>query len=334
MANQLSSVHNSLTQDPRILSIAIPHPNYKQRLYYIKDNLTNHHQKNDLTTDAITKHSAGLSLLNIRGMLSYAKENNRTLTVDYISSFKKERIEAEAFGLLEFIQTPYNLDNVAGHNAIKQRLKVAAKAIKGGHHDVLPMGYLICGPVGCGKTFLVSCFANEVDIPMVRLKNFRSQWQGVTEGNLEKILTILTALSPIIIMIDEADAYLGDRKTSGDSGVSTRVFSQIVSFMGNTQYRGKIIWFLMTARPDLMPVDLKRQGRAEEHLALFPPMTKQERIDLFQAMMKKTNISPIINSIPSVIEKGTKNLSGADMEAILTRAKMMAFQLQTKKSIT
>jgi len=41
--------------------------------------------------------------------------------------------------------------------------------------------------------------------------------------------------------------------------------------MGDTRRRGKVIWFLMTSRPDLVPVDLKRQGRAEEHLALFPP---------------------------------------------------------------
>src|SRR5256885_17019833 len=41
--------------------------------------------------------------------------------------------------------------------------------------------------------------------------------------------------------------------------------------------RGKVIWFLMTSRPDLVPVDLKRQGRAEEHLALFPPATIAER---------------------------------------------------------
>ena len=51
----------------------------------------------------------------------------------------------------------------------------------------------------------------------------------------------------------------------------------IAAFMGNTEYRGKIIWFLMTARPDLLPVDLKRQGRAEEHLALFYPQTDAER---------------------------------------------------------
>ena len=83
---------------------------------------------------------------------------------------------------------------------------------------------------------------------MVKLKNFRSKWQGVTEGNLEKILNLLEAMAPVAIMIDEADAYLGDRSASGDSGVSSRVFSQIASFMSNTEHRGQIIWFLMMVR--------------------------------------------------------------------------------------
>ena len=186
------------------------------------------------------------------------------------------------------------------------------------------MGYLVCGPVGTGKTFLVTCFAGEVGIPMVKLKNFRSQWQGVTEGNLEKILNLLKAMAPVAVMIDEADAYLGDRAASGDSGVSSRVFSQIASFMSNTAHRGRIIWFLMTARPDLMPVDLKRQGRAEEHLALFPPSTEKERVELFNVMKNKTGLRMTKNIVPEVIAKGNKAFSGADMEAALTRAKFRA----------
>ena len=105
------------------------------------------------------------------------------------------------------------------------------------------------------------------------LKNFRSMWQGETEGNLERVLNLLKAMSPIAVIVDEADAQLGNRSSSGDSGVSNRVFAQIAQFMGNTELRGKVIWFLLTCRPDLLPVDLKRQGRAEEHIALFYPDT-------------------------------------------------------------
>src|SRR5690606_2147878 len=175
-----------------------------------------------------------------------------------------------------------------------------------------------------GKTFLITCFAGEIGIPMVKLKNFRSQWQGVTEGNLEKILNLLRAMNPVAVMIDEADAALGDRNAQGDSGVSSRVFGQIAQAMSDTRFRGKIIWFLVTARPDLMPVDLKRQGRAEEHLALFYPTTREDREELIRVMMKKTKVGRPMEEVPDALLDGERTFSGADMEALLTRAKFRA----------
>jgi SpoVK/Ycf46/Vps4 family AAA+-type ATPase len=188
------------------------------------------------------------------------------------------------------------------------------------------MGYLVSGPVGTGKTFTITCFAGEIGIPMVKLKNFRSQWQGVTEGNLEKILHLLEAMTPVAVMIDEADAALGDRDNSGDSGVSSRVFGQIASFMSDTSHRGRIIFFLVTARPDLMPIDLKRQGRAEEHIALFYPGTRAEREELLKVMMKKTRTNFPMEFVPDSLLNGEQTFSGADMEALMTRAKFRATQ--------
>jgi ATP-dependent 26S proteasome regulatory subunit len=93
--------------------------------------------------------------------------------------------------------------------------------------------------------------------------------------------------------------------------------------MGNTEYRGKIVWFLITSRPDLLPVDLKRQGRAEEHLALFYPQNEQEHDDLFRLLLKKSGLKTPATSITQVIDD-PEGLSGADIEAILARALLMA----------
>jgi SpoVK/Ycf46/Vps4 family AAA+-type ATPase len=185
------------------------------------------------------------------------------------------------------------------------------------------MGYLVAGPVGTGKTFLATCFAGEIGIPCVKFLNFRSQWQGVTEANLEKIFNLLKALWPVAVMIDEADAFLGNRDASGDSGTSSRVFASIASFMGNTEYRGKIVWFLLTCRPDLLPIDLKRQGRAEEHLALFYPQSDGERDELYKVVARKLKMTLDIPSFATVLPKGAQ-LSGADIEAILVRSKFAA----------
>ncbi len=326
ITENLADLNKTLIQNPYSTEIKINIPGEEERKAFIEFDTKDDEYKSlsSVKPDILAQQTAGLNYINIRSILSNARENKELITFDRLSDIKKELIEAEAYGLIEFVETEYSLDNVAGHAQVKNHLRHAVKAIKEGRQDVMPMGYLVCGPVGTGKTFLVTCFASDVGIPMVKLKNFRSQWQGVTEGNLEKILSILKAMAPVAVMIDEADAYLGDRAASGDSGVSSRVFSQIATFMSDTTNRGRIIWFLMTARPDLMPIDLKRQGRAEEHLALFPPNTKEERIELFNVMAKKTKIQFTEKVVPKVIEDGSKTFSGADMEAALTRAKFRA----------
>ena len=94
--------------------------------------------------------------------------------------------------------------------------------------------------------------------------------------------------------------------------------------MGNTEYRGKILWFLLSSRPDLIPIDLKRQGRAEEHLALFYPETAEQKEDLFQTLIKKLKIKIQKFPISDLLKKYHFNSSGADLEAILIRAKFNA----------
>src|SRR4051812_27673837 len=212
---------------------------------------------------------------------------------------------------------------VAGHARAKDLLRQTARAIQTGKRDVVPMGFLIAGPVGTGKTFLATCFAGEIGIPVVKFLNFRSQWQGVTEGNLEKIFNLLRAMWPVAVIVDEADAALGNRNASGDSGTSARVFSQIAAFMGNTDFRGKIVWFLLTSRPDLLPVDLKRQGRAEEHIALFYPETHEERIELAKTMARKAKVN-FEGDITALLPADMPKMSGADIEAALVRAKLRA----------
>lgn len=326
LSENLANLNRNLIQNPTTVSIKVDLPAENVRAMFL-NHLVPEPQwdaVSAISAPVLAQLTAGLNLLHIRAVISSAMENKYRITHEILSQTKKEIIEAEAYDLLEFVASSNNLDHVAGHALVKNKLREAARALQNGRPDVLPMGYLVCGPVGTGKTWLVSCFAGEVGIPMVKLKNFRSQWQGVTEANLEKILSLIQAMAPVAVMIDEADAYLGNRDQSGDSGVSSRVFSKIATFMSNTENRGRILWFLMTARPDLMPVDLKRQGRAEEHLALFYPESAEERRELFQVMIKKTGAQLKEVTIPEELLNTQKIWSGADVEAALTRAMFLA----------
>jgi ATP-dependent 26S proteasome regulatory subunit len=102
--------------------------------------------------------------------------------------------------------------------------------------------------------------------------------------------------------------------------------------MGNTEYRGKVIWFLLTCRPDLLPVDLKRQGRAEEHIALFYPDTPEERLALLRAMQRKIGMKPFSSDIEKFFLDRAGSLSGADIEAVLVRSQLRS-SLQNKSAV-
>ncbi|MCU0662879.1 MAG: AAA family ATPase, partial [Myxococcota bacterium] len=101
--------------------------------------------------------------------------------------------------------------------------------------------------------------------------------------------------------------------------------------MGNTQYRGRIIWFLLTCRPDLLPIDLKRQGRCEVHIPLFYPDTDEARTKMFVSMGKKNGIDIAQDEVPKM--PGGLPLSGADIESIATAGRRLAL-LEGKSQVS
>ena len=323
LTENLSDINNNFVKSPNIIKINIPIPDEETRrnFFFYKQKMHQLLLSEEITVQTASQMTGGLNLVNINQIIAESYQQNKAISLAYLKKRKKELIEAEASGLLEFIESKNNLEMVSGHAYVVRRLKQAASTIQMGKLDVLPMGYLISGPVGTGKSYMVTCFSGDVGIPCVKFLNFRSKWQGVTEANIEKILNILKAMAPVAVMIDEADAFLGDRSSEGDSGTSSRVFGQLANFMGNTEYRGKIIWFLITCRPDLIPIDIKRQGRAEEHLALFYPETIEEKLDLFYTLARKLNVKINDIDLSYLLKKHKLNYSGADIEAILVRAK-------------
>ncbi|HND51627.1 MAG TPA: ATP-binding protein [Pirellulaceae bacterium] len=277
-------------------------------------------EKPTLTQEGLVQNSAGLSLVNLNVLLANA--GTRGLDLNQFRKLKKSLIERQCQGLVEFVEPPHTLDLIVGQPEAKTRLQQDAKWIADGRLETAPMGYLFCGSVGTGKTFLAECYAGSIGIPCVKLRNFRSKFVGETEGNLEQVLTVLRSLGPVVVIVDEADASLGDRRADGDSGTSGRVFSMIAQQMGDTRYRGRIIWMLLTCRPDLLPIDLKRQGRCEVHIPLFAPTTSDEIVQMFRAMAKKNKVALTPDAIPEFSPE--RQLSGADLESILLAARRRA----------
>jgi AAA+ superfamily predicted ATPase len=328
MTEGLHDLNELAVNNPHAAKLRIPLPDEAEMLDYVRTlaagPVPDLAAKCDVPMETLARRMTGLSRVGARTAITLAINNGRRLTAPWLMKTKKEMIERECQDLMEFLESPFTLDNVAGHDAVKAWLREDTQLLRQGTVAALPMGYLVTGRIGTGKTFLVQCWAGELGVPCVVFKNFRDKWVGATESNLEKIFAVLRALGQVVVFVDEADQVAGRRgEDSGDSGLSGRVYAMLAKEMSDTRNRGKILWVFATSRPDLLEVDLKRQGRLDVHVPLFPPQTPAEMKVLLAVMAKKLNfpLAPAdVPDVPAGFTLGGNEVEGALVRAVRTHA--------------
>jgi ATPase family associated with various cellular activities (AAA) len=323
LSEGLHDLNSLVVENPHAAALHLPLPNETDMLAYLSALSTTQFPdllaKCDVPIETLAARLTGLSRVGARTAIALALGNDKRITSAWLGQIKKELIERECQGLLDFVESPFTMDHVAGMEPVKAWLREDTELLKKGALRALPMGYLICGRIGTGKTFLVQCWAGELGIPCVVFKNFRDRWVGATESNLEKIFAILRALGQVVVFVDEADQAAGKREGGdGDSGLSGRVYSMLAKEMSDTRNRGRIIWVFATSRPDLLEVDLKRQGRLDVHIPLFPPETPAEREALLLAIARKLKFPLAAGDLPPFADD--LRLGGNELEGVLVRA--------------
>ena len=325
IAESVHDLNGLIAENPHAAEIKLPLPDESEMAAYV-DSLAagtglipDLAQRSDLPLATLGQRLTGLSRVGARRLVTMATRSGQRLTVDWVSKIKKDLIESECQGLLDFIESTLTLDDMAGSDPVKTWLREDQKLLEKGALHALPMGYLVAGRIGTGKTYLVQCWAGELGIPCVVFKNFRDRWVGATESNLEKIFSVLKAIGQVLVFVDEADQAAGKREGGDtDGGLSGRVYAMLAKEMSDTRNRGRILWVFATSRPDLLEVDLKRQGRLDVHIPLFAPETPDEMRALFRAIARKLKFPLEDADLPAL--DPSQGLGSNEIEGVLVRA--------------
>lgn len=268
---------------------------------------------------------SGVSVSTLQQLTRIRAHANRELRSSDFSVLKKEMVERDAPGLVEFLESKRTLEDYHGQDALKKWLRQDVMLWRANDLKALPKGYLLCGPIGTGKTFLVECLAGEADVPVVKLNNFRDKWVGSSEGNLEKILRLIRALGRCLVFIDEADQTLGRRESGpGDGGLSGRLYSMIAQEMSDPANRGKVIWVLATSRPDLIEADLKRPGRIDFKVPILPTTTCAQSADLVAALARRYDLPISPEELRQIESAMPLRLTPGAAEALVAKAYRVA----------
>lgn len=335
IADSMARLHDSLVaSSSRIESVEILLPTPSERESFIDymekciqdDNKTKNKSGGLDFEEGFDKQkfahlTAGLKKLNIEDIKMTAQHIGIPISAELVKSRKKEIYRQEYQSVLEVIDPEQGFEVVGGMQWLKDyHTRAVVAPMLNGNTKACPMGILYTGAPGTGKSIFASALAYEARMNMVKLDvgKLLGSLVGESEHNTQKALLAIKSLVPVIVWMDEIDQAV-NRGSTGDSGVSNRIFKMLLEFMSDTDLRGKVLWLAATNRPDKMDAALKRRGRFDKIIPFIPPDTK-ERADIFPAVMRRYGYESTGKMDFESLAKKTDNWVGSDIEAAMVKA--------------
>ncbi len=186
-----------------------------------------------------------------------------------------------------------------------------------------PKGILLYGPPGTGKTMLAKAVATESEANFIAVKGpeFLNKWVGESEKAVRETFRKARQASPCVIFMDEIDSIAPERGTGGDSNVTERVISQMLTEMDGLESLNDVVVIAATNRPDIMDPALLRPGRFDKSIFIGPP-DKESRKAIFGIHTKNRPLADDVD-LEELADK-TDGCTGADIAAICNEAVMNA----------
>ena len=346
MTENIANVAPELTlSDGRTtLPVMIPMPTYDERLAYIRhllnvpgDEEDENKYKLDLPEGTLSEHFArmthGLNLRDIQDLWITSKRQKTPVSPSMIIQQNRRAIETRGYGLLELIYGEYGLNTVGGLKDIIQYMSNIIQVMRGGDTKRIPMGILMVGPPGTGKTMLVHALARDAGLHFVRLKSIRSNEAiARSDWDLRRALDVISSLAPVVVFIDEIDKFRYTGADERERRITEQLMDDLVKFMSDPALRGKVLWVAASNRPDLIHPEFRRRGRFDDVVPFLLPDPK-EREDILKKVLSK-NAIPYDNRINfTTLTDRTYHFSGADLEVIAIRSYHNARQ-QERDTVT
>ncbi len=285
----------------------------------------------------LCKEAAMKCLRRLLPEISLEEEKVSPETLDKLivnqEDFQKALIEVTPSGMREvFIENPdVHWDQVGGLEDVKRELQEAvewpmkypALYEKLGHK--MPRGILLHGPSGTGKTLLAKAVATESEANFVSVRGpeLLSKWVGESERGIREIFRRARQASPCVIFFDEIDSIAPVRGAGGETAVTERVVSQLLTELDGMENMHGVVVLAATNRADMIDPALLRPGRFDKIIQI-PLPDKESRKKIIQLGAEGI---PTIDEIsdPQHIDYDklaelTDRLSGADVAAISNTA--------------
>ncbi len=285
--------------------------------------------------DKLCKAALGLTLQEAESAFALAMVNDGKICIKDLTTILEEKVQViKKTGILEFIPSEYTIKDIGGLDNLKNWLlkrnnSWSEQAKK--YCIPAPKGVLVTGVPGCGKSLTAKAMSKIWQLPLLKL-DFGKVFSGLvgsSEENMRRALATAEAVAPSILWIDEIEKGLSGIGSNGDSGVSSRIFGQFLTWM---QEKEAPVFVIATANNiSNLPPELLRKGRFDEIFFVDLP-TLSERKEIFKLHLEKRlkdkDVASEITTVKNLcgeLAKMTEGFIGSEIEQVVVSALCDAF---------
>ena len=307
--------------------VSVPRPDVEARADFARDLQRRIPEVTwGLTAEELAAQTGGLALVQIEDIVQRARGGGSALTRESIVERKIDLLRQEYGDVLEILSPRHGLDAVGGLDHATRELREVADIMRRGLFSAAPLGIILMGPPGTGKTYLAECFAKECGMLCVRFRPLRGMYVGQSERNQEKAFAAIRALAPVVVIVDESDQAEGGNRDSGggDSGVAERMRASSFNFWADNSLRGRVLRIDSTNRVDLIDSAMRRSGRTDIKIPILMP-DEVSRRQIFEVVARKHKLASAIADFTPFARR-TPGFTGSDIELALTTAYRFALR--------
>ena len=289
----------------------------------------------DEEKDKLCKAALGLTLQEAESAFALAMVNDGKICIKDIGTILEEKVQVvKKMGILEFVNSDYSIKDIGGLDNLKSWLlkRNNSWSEQAKRYCIpAPKGVLVTGVPGCGKSLTAKAMSTIWQLPLLKL-DFSKVFSGLvgsSEENMRRALAMAEAVSPSILWIDEIEKGLSGIGSNGDSGVSSRIFGQFLTWM---QEKEAPVFVIATANNiSNLPPELLRKGRFDEIFFVDLP-TLNERKEIFKLHLEKRlkdkEVASEVVGIKNIcgeLAKMTEGFIGSEIEQVVISSLCDAF---------
>lgn len=319
VADTKSEVNSRIVALPSVECIEIELPNEAERSQFVDSFLKDRSGDGGIEFEGgkqrFVEDTAGLTLTAVEDLMQMAHGSSVPISRADVLSEINEVLTAELGDIIKVSRPEHGPADIIGYQHTGEILRDIFRRCE--DPETAVPAILISGPNGAGKTFQLEAYAAQSGRVVIELAGLRGQYFGQTDQFFEKLRLRIKTYGKILILVDEAHTAFGSVHSNNTHETEKRLAGNIIKMMGDRTLFGKVLWGLMTSRPDELDPDVK--SRAPIQIPIFD-LEGDERRLFVEALFKRKKVSLPEGEVEEVLSL-TASYSNRDFDFLVKEVK-------------